>query len=204
MLGEFRPINVRVGADMGVKVAHGTIYFAQDLLLFDPIALAFQSRRKVGQFLTQGCWRGCLTMSPREHRKPGQFDSELTERQFDGLQRRHDDEITGIPNQQGIGKIIDVLRSAGKMQPACQAVQFFVFPEPFCQVVFHGFDIMVGGRFDRLDPLGILLAKSFNQGFEKILGFGADLREFRHLRMPGKSLEPAYFDDDPVPDQSVL
>ena len=68
--GAGRPVDVGVGADMGIVIAHRTIDFAEQGDRGNLLYLALKSVSDVCKLFTNGGWRGRLTVSSRQHSHP--------------------------------------------------------------------------------------------------------------------------------------
>ena len=62
LLRDRRPIYLWVGDAMGVVIADSAIEFAERLQCIHDVSLPIEARHHVGEFLTQGCGRGCLAV----------------------------------------------------------------------------------------------------------------------------------------------
>jgi hypothetical protein len=112
--------------------------------------------------------------------------------------------IVHVLHHQGVGEIVDVLGSAGKMQKLGFGRQFRQFGELFLEIVLDGLDVVVGDGFDFLHPFRGRLIESGDKPVEEVIGFRAGRGQFRNSGVGRQRLEPAYFHDHPAVDQAKL
>ena len=100
---------------MGVVVAHGTVDFAQKLLLLQLGGLALQTGEHVGDFFAQGGGGGGLAVGAAHHGLGGQAVCHLAQLGGDFSQLGQQHAIAGFVQHQGVGKVVDVFAGAGKV-----------------------------------------------------------------------------------------
>jgi len=82
--------------------------------------------------------------------------------------------------------------------------QFCVTGYFFLEQIFNRFDIMIGGFFDSLDPLGVGFGKIVYQRIQHLARLPAERWYFRYAGVGRQSLKPADFDFHAQTDQAVF
>jgi len=198
------PVDVGVGRQVGVVVAHGAVDLAQQRhggYLGD---LALQAVDDVGQFLAQGGRRRRLAMGARQHRHVGEAVGQFADVVGDLAHQRQQHGVTAFAQHQGVGQVVDVLAGAGEVDELADLGQFRQLGSLFFQQVLDGLDVVVGGALDLFHALGVLEGEVIGQGVEDSVGFGGERRHFADLRVGGQALEPAHLDQGAETDQAVF
>ena len=76
--------------------------------------------------------------------------------------------------------------------------------ETLANKVFDRFDVVVGGRFDRLDALGIVSGEPVNQFIEHVLLYRSEWTDLGDFRLIRQELQPANLHENPEAYQSVF
>ncbi len=111
---------------------------------------------------------------------------------------------SGRSQHQRVGEIVDILRRAAEMQEVLQRLGFGAVAESLTDEILHRFDVVIRGRLDRLDSLGIIHRKIVNDAIQDILHHRCNWRYLRDLGLVGQALQPAHLDQDPKPHQPVF
>ena len=77
-----------------------------------------------------------------------------------------------------MARVVDVFARAGKVHEFARLGEFFVVRDLFLDPVFHGLDVVVGARFDRLDRFAVAFREVVGKTAQEGLAVGADGREF--------------------------
>ncbi|KAF1023298.1 MAG: hypothetical protein GAK37_03259 [Pseudomonas sp.] len=202
--GVFFPVDLRVGRQVGVIVAHGAVDLAQQRYGRHLSDLALQAVHHVGQLFAQGGRRSRLAVGARQHRHFGKAQGQLADGVGGLAHQRQHYVITAFAQHQGVGQVVDVLAGAGKVNELADLGQFRQLGGLFLEQVLNGFYVMVGGALDLFDTLGVLQSKVVGQGVEHGVGFGGKSGHFTDGRVSGQALQPAHFNQNAGTDQAVL
>ena len=200
--GVGRPVDGRIGGQVGVVVAHGTVDLAEHLDAFDLRQLTTQTRSDVGHFLAEGGRAGRLAMGARQHRLFGVLVGQRDDRfgHFTHLRQQH--VVQAATQHQGMRQVVDVFTGAGEVDELGDGVEFGVAFDLFLQEVLDRLHVVVGGAFDVLDALGILDTEFTDDAIQHGVGIRGEGRHFSDLGVGGQALQPAHLDDDAGTDQA--
>ncbi len=204
LLGVGFPVDLRVGGQVGVVVAHGAVDLAQQRYGGHLGDLPLQAVDHVGQFLAQSGRRGRLAMGARQHRHAGELDSQCADGVGDLFHQRQQNGVAAFAQHQGVGQVVDVLGGAGEVDEFADRGQFRQLGGLLLEEVFHGLDVVVGGALDLFHTLGVFDGEVLRQLVEQGVGFGGEGRHFGDAFMGGQALQPADFDQNAITDQAVL
>ena len=188
--GQAFPAHVRVGAQVGVEVAHCAVDLAQQRLCGDLLALALQAVHHIGHFLAQRGRRGRLAVGAAHHRQVGVHMGQLGQLGDHFIQLGQQHLFAGGFEHQRVRQVVDVFRGAGKVDELAGRHHFGVAGQGFFQPVFNGLHIMVGARLDGLDGFGVLDAEAGNHGVDFFNGGRRKRRHFGNARLGGQHLQP--------------
>ena len=198
------PVHVRIGGQVGVVVAHGTVDLAEQRHGGHLGNLALQAIDDVGHFLAQGGGRCRLAVGARQHRHVGELNRQFADRLGGLAHQRQQHAVTALAQHQRVGQVVDVLAGAGEVDEFVDGSQLRQLLGLLLEQVFHGLHVVVGGALEFLDALGVLQLEVLGQAVQQRIGFGGEGRHFRNAGMLGQALQPAHFYQDAVLDQAEL
>ena len=167
------PVVVRIGDEVGVEVAYGTVHLGVELDGFDGFDDAGQTYGDVGHFLADRRGAGGLTVGTRKHRNRSPTVCEFTDVITDGRKTFHQSLAAGGEHQ-GVARVVDVFACAGEVNEFGGLGEFFVVGDLFLDPVFHGLDVVVGACFDGLDFFAVAFREVVGQTAQESLSLGAD------------------------------
>ncbi len=182
------PIDVRVGGQVSVVVAHGAVDLAQRADGGDLLDLALQAIDHVGQFLAQTGGGGGLTVGPRQHGHVGEAMGQHADLAGDLAHQWQQHLVTAFAQHQGVGQVVDVLGGAGEVDEFAHRSQFRQVGDLFLEQVLDGLDVVIGGALDVLDALGLLDAELGGQLVQQGIGLGGEGCDLGNARVGGQAL----------------
>ena len=90
------------------------------------------------------------------------------------------------------------------MQKIFQRLSFGPVAQFFTDEVLDGFNIVIGGRFDLFNALGVVEREIVDDVIEHVLHDRCQRREFSNVGFIGKALQPAYLDQYAEANQTVF
>ncbi len=124
LLGQLVPVDVRVGGQVGVVVAHGTIDLAHDLYVAQLFGLACQTIGHIGEFLAHGSGGSRLPVGARQHGDVGHGLGHVRQRIHQCVHLRHQHLLPRFLHHQRVGEVVDVFAGAGEVNEFLDFVQF--------------------------------------------------------------------------------
>ena len=112
--------------------------------------------------------------------------------------------VARLAEHQRVGKVVDVLGSAGEVDELEPALRLLVLAELRAQPVLDRLDVVIRLRLDVLDVLGVALREVFDQFPEGADSFRREGLQFLQCALGGERLEPLELDPDPVGDERLL
>ncbi len=141
-------------------------------------------------------------MGARQHRQAGMVVSQSAQGGQQGVQARQNHGVACLPQHQGIGEGVDVLGGAGEVDEFERRAEVGLLAEPFLDEVFDRLDIVVGRRFDRLDPVGVLDPELLTEGQQAGTGGRIEGRQFDDAGLVGECDQPGQFNPNAGMDQA--
>jgi len=189
---------------MGVVIAHRAVDFSQNRHGRRLVAGAFQAIGDIGHFLAERGRRGRLAVGARQHRLVGVAGGQVRDRRDQLVHARQQYAVAAVPEHQCVGKIIDVLGSAGEVDEFGAARDFLVAAGFFLQKIFDRLDVVIGGRLDLLDAARIAFREIRNDALEEFFRGWREGRYFLDLFVTAEREQPAYLDQHAPADQAVF
>mmetsp|Transcript_5301 Transcript_5301/g.9543 ORF Transcript_5301/g.9543 Transcript_5301/m.9543 type:complete len:419 (-) Transcript_5301:580-1836(-) len=176
------PVDVGVGADVGVPVAHRSRDFAHVLLTRHLLALPLQTIRHVGELLPHGGGAGGLAVGAAEHGHVRELLRHGRQLSDDLLHHRQHLPRHRLAKLQRVAQVVDVLRGACKVGKLQHFAQLLIRRKLILQHVLHRLHVMVGGPLHILHRLRILYTPVVGEVVEKGVRGVAEGRYLLHLR----------------------
>ena len=189
---------------MRVVVADRAVDLAQQLDRADGIPGAAQAVDDVGEFLADRGGRRRLAVGARQHRQVGQLVRQVGQARDDLFQRRQQHGIARALQHQGMRQVVDVFRGAGEVDELGHRRDFGVGLRLFLEEILDRLDVVIGGRLDGLDALGVGHRKVVGDAVEQRDGVSGKRRHFGNRGFGRQRLQPFDLDDDAVSDQRVF
>ena len=190
---------------MGVEVAGGAVDLAQHLDLREARARALQPVGDVGHLLAERGGRGGLAVRAREHRPRRRARAASASTPLDdGVDRRQQDAVAATPDHARVGEVVDVLGGAGEVDELGGGGDLGVAGEALAQPVLDRLHVVVGGRLDRLDALGVGEAEGGGGALELGARRGGEGLQRRESGLVGERQQPGDLDGDALAHQREL
>ena len=189
---------------MRVVVADRAVDLAQQFDVADGDVAAAQAIGDIGQFLADRGGRGGLAVGARQHRQLGMRVRQVGQARDQLFQRGQQDGIARTLEHQGVRQVVDVFRGAGEVDELGHRRDLGTGLRLFLEEILDRLDVVIGGRLDRLDALGIGHRKGVGDAVEQRDGVGGKRRHFGDVGFGRQRLQPLDFDDDAVSDQRIL
>src|SRR5574343_855743 len=139
------PVELGVGRQVGVVVAHSAVELGGQLDTGDGLAGTAQAIHHVGHFLAQGGGAGGLAVGAGQHGQIGQVVGQLDQASDDLVQGRQQHAVATVAQHQGVGDVVDVFGGAAKVDELGHVHHFGVMTQTLLEPVFHGLHVVVGG-----------------------------------------------------------
>ena len=204
VVAEGTPVDIGEGCQMGVEIARGATELGGEGYALQLVELTAQTVGEHAPFLAQRGGRSGLSVGV------GQHGDVLPLLGF-GLQKGKDIAVGGqqhlvvaLLHGEGHGGVVDVLRGEAEMDELLQLLKAHLV-ELALEEVFHGFDVVVGGLFDILDGLGIIVGE-LAVDVAQLLGFAGNSGQSGTLGLQsvGEGDEILHLDADTVFYQGTL
>mmetsp|Transcript_7277 Transcript_7277/g.17738 ORF Transcript_7277/g.17738 Transcript_7277/m.17738 type:complete len:294 (+) Transcript_7277:491-1372(+) len=153
--GDGPPVDVGVGAQVGVVVADGAGELPADPDLAELLALHSEPVDEVRDLLTHRRRRGWLPVGPAEHRDAGVAMRHRPHVPDQGVHPRKDHLVPGLAEHERVGEVVDVLAGAGEVQELGDGPQLLAVLDPLLQEVFDGLHVVLGHALDLLHALAV-------------------------------------------------
>ena len=138
-----RPVDLWIGRNMGIEIAHGAVDLAAQDNLRDRTARPGQPLGVHAQFLGQGGRRGRLPVGSCQHGQAAGFLGQHIDR-FDDPLHVLEQHLTPGAQHQPVGEIVDVLGGAGEMDKLDAGSEPADRRYPLLDEVLDCLDIVIG------------------------------------------------------------
>ena len=202
LLGIGLPVDVRVGAEVSIVVAHRAIDLAEVLHALKLAHLPLQARDDVGYFLAHGGGAGGLAVGARQHRGGGALVGERDQGVDNLAHRRQQDFLHAVAQHQRVGEVVDVFRSAGEMHELAYGPEFLMVGKTLLDEILHRLDVVIGGGLDILDAARVRLAEVGGDGVQSPGRRGRQGGYFGNALVGRQALQPAHLHQHPAFDQA--
>ena len=189
---------------MGVVVAHRAVDLAQQGLRGKLFSLPMQTIDQVGHLFSHSGGGGGLAVGAAQHGLVGQVMGQFADRLDQLIHLRQQYLAAALPQHQGMGEVVNVLRGTGEMDEFTDCLQLDITGDLLLEEILHRLDVVVGGPLDVLDPLGIFFGEIRDDTFQDVVGVLAQRRHLGYPRMVRQGLQPAYLHQYAMVDQTVF
>src|SRR5690606_24271835 len=198
------PIQLRVGRQVGIVIAYRAVDLAQQGNILHLADLPLEAVNHVGQFLAQGSRRGRLTVGARQHGHVGKHDRQRADLISQAAHQRQYYLVPTTAQHQGVGEVVDVLGSAGKVDEFIDLLQLGQGRNLLLEQIFHRLDVVIGGPLDFLDALGVAQLEVIHQPIEQGVGLLGKGTDFRNAGVRRQTLQPTDLDLHTEADQAIF
>ncbi len=189
---------------MSVEIPDGAVDLAEGPHRGELVALPPQPPGHVRQLLAERRRARRLPVGARQHRQVGVRLRHLGQGVDQGVLRRQQHPGTRLRQHQGVGQVVDVLRRAGEVNELERALVGAGGGQTLADVIFDGFDVVIGRRLDRLHAAGVVLAEVVGQPPQAGEQGAVEGGELADGGVPAEGQEPLDFDPDPETDEAVF
>ena len=144
---------------MGVVVADSAIHLGQQLDVGDAITGGHQADHHIGHLLAHRGWAGGLAVGAAEHGHVGVGVGHVAQFGNHCVQRGQQHLLAPGLELQRVAGVVDVFAGAAKVHELAGGQQLGACVKFGLDPVFHRFDVVVGGFFNRLDGFAVGLGE---------------------------------------------
>ena len=172
------PIEVRIGDQVSVVVADGSVHLGEDLHGLDGFNDACKADGHIGEFLADGRGGSRLTVSARKHRDLGPLVSVVGDDTVDLFKEGHQS-LAALHQHQSMARVVDVFTRAGEVHEFSGVFELFVVSNLSFDPIFNGLDVVIGGLFDFFHRSAVVKRKMLCEAAQERFAVIGEMRQFR-------------------------